>query len=81
MKSKLILLLRVVLSAFLSFLWLVLIQGEYEMITKPELQNDFPVIKGLYAVYFLGVIILIISASIFILIMPVLKKLKIINHT
>lgn len=80
MKNKSILiLLKIVLLTFLSLVWFVLIQGEYEMITKPELQNDFPIIKGVFAVYFLGVILLIISVLIFILLIPALKKLKIIK--
>jgi len=79
MKKKLILFLKIVVLTFFSFLWFLLIQGEYEMITKPELQNDFPVIKGPSAVYFLGAIILIISILIFILSIPILKKLKYFN--
>jgi len=79
MKKKLILFLKIVALAFLSFLWFLLIQGEYEMITKPELQNNFPVIKGPSAVYFLSAIILIISVLIFILLIPILKKLKYFN--
>lgn len=75
MKNRFISVLKVVLLVSLSFLWLVLIQGEYEMVTKPELQNDFPIIKGLSAVYFLGVIILTTSVSIFVLLIPILKKL------
>ncbi len=34
------------------------------MITKPKLQNDFPVIKGIYAVYFIGFILLFLSVAI-----------------
>ena len=79
MKKKLILFLKIVALAFLSLSWFLLIQGEYEMIIKPELQNDFPVVKGLSAVYFLGAIILIISILIFVLLIPILKNLKIIN--
>jgi len=79
MKRKLILFLKIVALAFLSLSWFLLIQGEYEMIIKPGLQNDFPVIKGLPAVYFLGAIILIISVLIFILLIPILKKLKYFN--
>jgi len=50
------------------------IQGEYEMITKPELQNDFPIIKGAGAVYFLGFILLIMSLIIILLIYSSFKK-------
>ena len=79
MKRKLILFLKIVALAFLSLLWFLLIQGEYEIITKPELQNDFPVIKGPSAVYFLGSVLLIISILIFLLFIPILKKLKYFN--
>ncbi|PIP15440.1 hypothetical protein CO083_05090 [Candidatus Roizmanbacteria bacterium CG_4_9_14_0_8_um_filter_34_12] len=79
MKKKLILFLKIVALAFLSLLWFLLIQGEYEIITKPELQNDFPVIKGPSAVYFLGSVLLIISILIFLLFIPILKKLKYFN--
>lgn len=61
MKNKLKIISKLVLLAFFSLMWFFLIQGEYEMITKPELQNDFPIIKGVYAVYTLGFILLIIS--------------------
>jgi len=79
MKKKLILFLKIVALAFLSLLWFLLIQGEYEIITKPELQNDFPVIKGPSAVYFLGSVLLIISILIFLLFISILKKLKYFN--
>lgn len=62
--------------AFFSLLWFFLIQGEYEMITKPELQNDFPVIKGVSAVYFLGFALLIISIIIAYLIYLIFKSKK-----
>jgi len=64
MKNKLLIFIKLVLLVIFSFLWFVLIQGEYEMITKPELQNDFPIIKGVGAVYFLGFILLIAGAII-----------------
>jgi hypothetical protein len=44
-----------------SFLWFIFIQAEYEMITKPELQNEFPILKGVSAVYFLGFVLTILS--------------------
>ncbi len=61
MKNKILIIIKIALFLFLSFLWFLFIQGEYEMITKPYLQNDFPIIKGIGAVYFLGTVILIIS--------------------
>ncbi len=72
MKNKLVIFIKLVLLAFFSLIWFVLIQAEYEMITKPELQNDFPIIKGIYAIYFLGFILLIISG----IIASILKNLK-----
>ena len=64
MKNKLIIIVKLILLAFFSLMWFIFIQAEYEMITKPELQNDFPIIKGIYAVYFTGFILLVISAII-----------------
>ncbi len=61
MKNKLLIFIKLLFLAFFSFLWFVLCQAEYEMMTKPELQNEFPIIKGAYAVYFLGFILLIIG--------------------
>jgi hypothetical protein len=75
-KRKLLLFSKIITLGFLSFVWFLLIQGEYEMITKPELQNDFPIIKGVSAVYFLGAIIFIMSIFIFTLSVNVFKKLK-----
>ncbi len=72
MENRLLFIIKLALLAFFSFLWFILIQAEYEMITKPQLQNDFPIIKGVYAVYFLGFILLIIS----VIIVSLLKLLK-----
>lgn len=71
-KNKLLSVIELALLTFFSLLWFILIQVEYEMITKPELQNDFPLIKGIFAVYFLGFILFIISFIIVFL----LKNLK-----
>lgn len=79
MKNKIKLIIKIILLAFLSLLWFLFIQAEYEMVTKPQLQNEFPIIKGTYAVYFLGIILLIISLLIFFLLYSTLKKLKFIN--
>lgn len=67
------LIIKIVISVFLSLLWFVLIQAEYEMITKPNLQNDFPIIKGISAVYFLGFILLIIGILIIMLLYSIKK--------
>ena len=37
MKNKLIIIVKLVLLAFFSLMWFILIQAEYEIITKPEL--------------------------------------------
>ncbi len=78
MKNKMQLIFKIVLLTFLSLLWFVLIQAVYEMMTKPYLQNDFPIIKGALAVYFLGIILLIISILIFALLIPAFRKLRLI---
>jgi hypothetical protein len=57
MNNKIIVSSKIILLTFFSLLWFVLIQGEYEMITKPYLRNAFPGIKGIYAVYFLSIIL------------------------
>lgn len=66
-KSRIIIIVKLFLSVILSLLWFILVQAEYEMITKPELQNDFPIIKGVYAVYFTGFILLMMALGIFFL--------------
>jgi len=73
-KNKITLISKTVLLAVLSLVWFVFIQAEYEMVTKPMLQNDFPVIKGVYAVYFLGIILLILSTLIIFLLFSIVKK-------
>ena len=74
MNKKIIITIKLVLLAFFSLIWFILIQAEYEMITKPELQNDFPIIKGVYAVYFIGFILLIISVIIVFLLYLIKKS-------
>jgi len=76
MKNKLLFTIKLVLLVFFSLMWFILIQAEYEMITKPELQNDFPIIKGVYAVYFLGFILLITSVIIIFLLFIIKKSNK-----
>jgi len=73
MKNKPLFITKLILLGFFSLIWFFLIQGEYEMITKPKLQNDFPIIKGVGAVYFLGFILLIISAIIACLLFLIIK--------
>jgi hypothetical protein len=60
-KKKFVNILKLILLVILSLIWFVFIQVEYEIITKQELQNDFPIIKGTCAVYSLGVFLLIVS--------------------
>lgn len=64
MTKKLSIILKLILAAVFALVWFVLVQAEYEIITKPELQNDFPIIKGIYAVCFLGFVLLAIAAAI-----------------
>lgn len=79
-KNKLLIFIKLFLLMLFSTMWLVLIQGEYEMITKPELQNEFPIIKSVYAVYFLGFILLIISVIITFLLPLLINIIKIMFH-
>ncbi len=46
------------------------------MIIKPELQNEFSVIKGIGAVYFLGFILLIIGAAAVCLLVSVIASVN-----
>ena len=73
LKNKFVFFIQLVFLIIFSILWFVLIQGEYEMLTKPALQYDFPIIKGIYAVSFLGIIILILSLIIAYLIYSITK--------
>jgi len=66
---------RIVILIFLSLAWFILVQAEYEMITKPNLQNDFPIIKGISAIYFLAFILLIIGVLIIILLYSIRKRM------
>jgi hypothetical protein len=77
-KNKIIVIIKLILSVFLFLVWFVFIQAEYEMITKPELQNDFPIIKGIYAVYLTGFILLVI-ASIIIFLLYSIKKSRMLS--
>lgn len=77
MKNKIILIVKLTLLAFLSLFWFVFIQVEYEIITKPYLQNDYPIIKTTHAVYSLGIVLLIVSVLIFLLLIPILKNIKV----
>lgn len=72
MKNRLLMSVKLVTTALISLLWFILIQGEYEMITKPELQNDFPIMKGISAVYVLGFILLLLGS----IVVYLLKNLK-----
>jgi len=74
MKNKIIVIVKLILSIFLSLAWFIILQAAYEMITKPELQNDFPIVKGIYAVYLLGFILLVIAVIIFLLLYSIQKS-------
>lgn len=79
MKNKIVVITKLVLSVFLFFVWFIIVQAEYEMIIKPEFQNDFPIVKGIYAVYLTGFILLIIAAIILYLLYSVKKSRTRIN--
>jgi len=64
MKNKLIIILKLVLAGFFAFTWFILIQAEYEIITKPELAKDFAIISGTRLVLFFGFVLLFLSAAI-----------------
>lgn len=68
------LIIKLILLAFLFLVCFFLLQAEYEMITKPELQNDFPVVKGACAIYFTGFILLVITVIIFLLLYSIKKS-------
>lgn len=76
MKSKLILVAKLALLLLFTLMWFILIQAEYEILTKPELRNDVPIIKGLAAVYFFGFVLLIISVIIVFLIRSIRRPRK-----
>ena len=59
MKNKHKIIFKLIVLLFLSLFWFIFIQVEYEIITKPELRNDFPIIRGIWAVYSLGFFLLI----------------------
>ena len=76
MKKKITLILKSVLVVFFSLTWFLFVQAEYEMIAKPELQNDFPLIKGIAAVYLTGFILLVLAAAVIFLLYLIKKSLK-----
>jgi hypothetical protein len=74
MKNTIFLLVKLALLVFFSLIWFILIQVEYEIITKPELQDDFPFIKGSLTVYINGIIVIILSILILLLVNLVIKS-------
>jgi hypothetical protein len=76
MTNKFISVIKLVLLVFFSLMWFFLIQAEYEIITKPDLRNDIPILRsllgenfnGILSVYLLGFVLLIISAIIIFLV-------------
>ena len=73
MIGKIVKIVLIILFALINF---VLVQGEYEIITKPYLQNDFPIIKGIGAVYVLGLIIVVLAALTIYLLLSLIKSYK-----
>ena len=76
MKNKLLIFIRLVFLAFFSLIWFLLVQAEYEIITKPELQNDFPIIKGAGAIYLLGFILLAMGIIVAYLLFLIIRSIK-----
>ncbi|OGG89944.1 hypothetical protein A3H03_01315 [Candidatus Kuenenbacteria bacterium RIFCSPLOWO2_12_FULL_42_13] len=74
MKNKIIVIIKLILSAFLFFVWFVLVQAEYEIITKPGLQNDFPIVRGVCVIYLIGFMLLIIAAIVLFLLYSIKKS-------
>jgi len=74
MKKKWIIILKSALITLFSLAWFIFIQVEYEIITKPELQNDFPIIKGIAAVYFMGFVLLGLAVAIIFLLRSIKKS-------
>ena len=86
MKNKLKIFIKLVLLAFFSLVWFILIQAEYEIITKPDLRNEVPILQrflgenfnGILTVYLFGFILLALSAIILYLLFsfknPIIKK-------
>lgn len=76
MKKILLLIFKIVIILFLGFVWLFILQGEYEIITKPYLRNEFPVIHGAGAVVILAIVLIIIAIAIVTTILSILKERK-----
>jgi len=74
--NKMKIIIKFILLTFFSLIWFVLIQAEYEIITKPELRSECPLIQGVGCVYAFGLILLILSAIIIYLLYTIIKKFK-----
>jgi len=75
-KIKLKTLIKLVLATVFSLVWFILVQAEYEIITKPELAKDFAIISGTYLVIFFGFVLLIIAAAVIALLYSIKKTRK-----
>ena len=76
MKNKLLNIIKIVIVVIFTLVWLFLVQGEYEMITKPYLRAEFPVFHGIWAVIVLGLVLVLIIIAIVTTIMSMVKKEK-----
>jgi len=76
MKRKILLIIKVLLLLLFSFMWFLLVQAEFEMLTKPYLRAQCPVVQGSACVYFGGVILSIIALFIFALSYSIYKHFK-----
>lgn len=64
MGNKLKTIFKLILAAGFSLIWFVLVQAEYEIITKPELAKNFAIINGIWLVIFFGFVLFFIAAAI-----------------
>jgi len=76
MKKSFITYLKILVTIILFLIWFIFIQAEFEMVTKPELQTEFPIIHGWGAVCVFGSIILLISISFAIMLISTLRDLR-----
>jgi len=74
MKKILLLIFKIVIILFLGMVWFFLLQGEYEIITKPYLRNEFPVIHGAGAVVVLAIVLIIIAIAIVTTILSIFRE-------
>jgi tryptophan-rich sensory protein len=70
---------KLLLAGIFAFVWFILVQAEYEIITKPHLAKDFAIISGIWLVIFFAIVLIAIAAAIIALLYSI-KKSKILNQ-